>query len=114
MNGFPDINPLRIKPGAKDFSYSRPESCARLIVIRDLLVCALSVVVTYQGKANPTSGTATVADTVLKTNRARPQVCLEKGSHKNIGARVGKKLAGDKAIQRSLCAEHQVCDVIPF
>lgn len=82
MNGAPDINPLRIKPGAKDFSYSRPKSCARLIVVRGLLVCALSVMATYHAKANPRSGAATVADTVLKTDRARPRIWLEKGSHK--------------------------------
>jgi YHS domain-containing protein len=83
MNGAPDVNPLPIKPGAKDFSYSRRKSCARLIVVRGLLACALSVVATYHGKANPTSGAATVAVTVLKTDRARTsQAWLEKGSHK--------------------------------
>jgi hypothetical protein len=32
--------------------------------------------------AHPTSGAATVADTVLKTDHARTQVWLEKGVHK--------------------------------
>src|ERR1700747_1078814 len=82
MNGSHEVNPLRINPRANDFSHSRTESCARLTVVRGLLVCALSVVATYNGKANPTSGAATVADTVLKTDHARAQVWLEKGAHK--------------------------------
>ena len=82
MNGVPKVNPLRIKPRINDLSYSRPKRSARLTIVRGLLVCALSVVATYNGKANPTSGAATVADTVLKTDHARAQVWLEKGAHK--------------------------------
>jgi YHS domain-containing protein len=82
MNAVPEVNPLRINPRANDFSYGWPKSCARLTVKRVLLVYALSVVAAYHGKANPTSGAATLADTVLKTDQARARVSLEKGAHK--------------------------------
>jgi YHS domain-containing protein len=82
MNGAPEVNPLRINPRANDFSYRRSKTWLRLTVVRGLLVSALSVVATYDGKANPTSGATTVANTVLKTDHARAQVWLEKGAHK--------------------------------
>ena len=78
MNGVPEVNPLRINPRVNDSSYRPPKSSARLTVVRGLLVCALSVVATYHGEANPTSGAATV----LKTDHAGAQVLLEKGAHK--------------------------------
>ena len=82
MNGAREVNPLRINPRANDFSYRRPKSWVRLTVVRGLLVCALSVVATYHGKANPTSSAAIVVDTVLKADQARARVWPEKGAHK--------------------------------
>ena len=78
MNSAPEVNTLRINPRANDFSYHRTKSRARLTVVRGLLVCALSVVATYHGTADPTSGAATA----LKSEHARTQVSLEKGAHK--------------------------------
>jgi YHS domain-containing protein len=78
MNGAPEVNPLRINPRANDFSYRRTKSCARVTVVRGLLVCALSLAVINHGKANPASGPATA----LKTDHARAHVWLEKGAHK--------------------------------
>lgn len=82
MNAASEVNRLRINPRANDFSYGRPKSCARLTVVRCLLVFALSVVATYHGQANPTSGAATVAHAALETDLATTQVWLEKGAHK--------------------------------
>jgi YHS domain-containing protein len=82
MNDAHEVNPLRINPRANDFSYSRPKRCARLTVVRGLLLGALISVATYQGKANPSSGAATVADAVLKAGHVSARVWLEKGAHK--------------------------------
>jgi hypothetical protein len=81
MNGAPEVNPLRIIPRANDFSYSRPKSCPPLTVVGGLLVCALSVVATYRGKANPTSGGDTpckqeLTTIISKTHRSFASVFL--------------------------------------